>query len=79
MVNRPKLQRSLSVSEFRDAIAAHAAELDRWIELSVDAFPSDKLAKAERLKKVRDPKIGFRFFCRNLSSPLCEGGCKPVS
>ena len=39
-----------------------AAELDRWIELSVDAFPSDKLAKAERLKKVRDPKIGFRFF-----------------
>lgn len=61
-LKRPKLQRHISAAQFRDAIAAHAAELDRWIELSVDAFPSDKLAKAERLERVRDRQTGFRFF-----------------
>jgi predicted phage terminase large subunit-like protein len=61
-MKRPKLQSDLSPADFRKAVAAHAAELDRWIELSVDAFPSDPIIKANRLKKVRDPKTGFRFF-----------------
>ncbi len=61
-MKRPKLQPDLSASEFRKAIAAHAAALDRWIELSVDAFPSDQASKANRLERVCDPESGFRFF-----------------
>lgn len=61
-MKRPKLQKDLSPAEFREAIAAHAAQLDRWIELSVEAFPSDLDSKAERLAKVKDRQSGFRFF-----------------
>lgn len=61
-MKRPKLQADLSPAKFRDAIAAHAAALDRFVELSVDAFPSDPQAKADRLKLVKDKTTGFRFF-----------------
>ncbi|KQI69782.1 hypothetical protein AN189_02930 [Loktanella sp. 3ANDIMAR09] len=47
---------------FKEAVAAHAASLDRWIELSVDAFASDPQSKAERLRRVSDRESGFRFF-----------------
>lgn len=57
-----KLKPEMSAAEFRAAIAAHASELDRWVELSVDAFPSDPIAKAERIAKVKDKKGGYRFF-----------------
>lgn len=59
---RPKLQATLTPAQFRDAVAAHAAALDRWVELSVDAFPSDVKSKADRLAKVNDKKTGFQYF-----------------
>ena len=61
-MKRPKLQPDLSPAKFREAVKAHAAALDRWIELSVDAFPSDPASRAERLARVNDKETGFRFF-----------------
>ncbi len=61
-MKRPKLQSATSVKKFTDAIAGYAFELDRWIELNVEAFPSDPKAREERRKKVRDPKNGYRYF-----------------
>ena len=61
-MKRPQLQKNLTPAQFREAVASHAASLDRWIELSVDAFPSDKDSKVDRLKRVRDPQTGFQFF-----------------
>lgn len=62
MSKRPVLKASLSAKEFRDKLADMAGDFARWIELSVAAFPADPAAKAERLRKVRDPEAGFRFF-----------------
>ncbi len=61
-MKRPKLQKDLSATEFTKAIQAHAAQLDRWINLSVDDFDSNEDSKAERLAKVEDKETGFRFF-----------------
>lgn len=59
---RPKLQTDLTKAQFREAVAAHAASLDRWIGLSVVAFSSDAKSKAERLGKVANKETGFQFF-----------------
>lgn len=61
-MKRPNLKKDLTPAQFRDAVASHAASLDRWIELSVDAFPSDKDSKADRIRQVNDQETGFRFF-----------------
>lgn len=61
-MKRPKLQSNLTPAQFREAVAAHAASLDRWVELSVDAFPSDPKSRSERIKKVNDKTTGFQFF-----------------
>ncbi|MCH2165922.1 MAG: hypothetical protein MK098_14945, partial [Marinovum sp.] len=61
-MKRPKLQADLSPAKFKEAIAAHASELDRWIELSVEAFQSGQSKRAERVAKVTDKETGFRFF-----------------
>lgn len=61
-MKRPKLQADLTPKQFKEAIAAHAAQLDQWVALEVDAFPSGKNAQAERIAKVKDPVNGYRFF-----------------
>ncbi|WP_439604273.1 hypothetical protein [Shinella sp.] len=60
-MKRPKITGRVSEKEFVDWIANKAAELARWIDLSVSAFPADPRAKADRLAKVRGPG-GFQFF-----------------
>lgn len=61
MSTRPQLKPKLSAKAFRDKIAEMATDFSRFIELSVDAFPSDPAAKAERLERVREAD-GFAFF-----------------
>lgn len=61
-MKRPVLKAKVSEKDFRDWIEAEADKLARWVELSVDAFPADPKAKAERLAKVTDPANGFQFF-----------------
>ena len=62
MISRPTATRKkLSVKEFKDSIQQKADELARWIDLSVDAFPTDPAAKRNRLAQVRGAD-GFRFF-----------------
>ncbi len=60
MAARPQ-RKKLSVKEFKDSIQQKADELARWIDLSVDAFPTDPAAKRDRLARVRGDD-GFRFF-----------------
>ena len=60
MAARPQ-RKKLSVKEFKDSIQQKAEELARWIDLSVDAFPTDPAAKRDRLARVRGDD-GFRFF-----------------
>lgn len=61
-MKRPVLKAKVSEKDFRDWIEAEADKLARWVELSVDAFPADPRAKAERLAKVADPETGFQYF-----------------
>ncbi|WP_102226859.1 phage terminase large subunit [Acidimangrovimonas sediminis] len=61
MTVRPRLKAAVSRREFRENIAKMADEFSRFIELSVDAFPTDPAAKAERLRKVEGAD-GYRFF-----------------
>lgn len=61
-MKRPNLAPDLTAKKFKEAIASHAYELDRWIELSVDAFSSDPKERDKRLKKVSHPRTGFRYF-----------------
>ena len=49
--------------EFLQSISEIAAAFRRKIELEVEAFPIDPAARAERVRKVRDPVEGYRFFC----------------
>ncbi len=61
-MKRPQVKPPLSIRDFRESLADMAADLARWVELSVEAFPSDPAARAARLAKVRDPVSGYRFF-----------------
>lgn len=61
MTRRPKLQAAVSKKEFRDKIAEMADEFARHIELNVEAFPSDPIARQERLSRIED-EDGFQFF-----------------
>lgn len=62
MTLRPKLKAAVSKKDFRDWIAEEAASFARHIELNVEAFSSDPVAKAERLRRVADPEGGYQFF-----------------
>jgi predicted phage terminase large subunit-like protein len=61
MTRRPKLRASISKKDFRDKIADMANDFARHIELNVEAFSSDAVAKAERLRRVAE-EDGFQFF-----------------
>lgn len=61
MTKRPQLKAAVSQKGLKDFLAKQADELSRFIELSIDAFPSDPKAKAARLARLADPD-GFQFF-----------------
>ena len=60
-MKRPQLKASVSKKDFKDRLAAMAGDFSRWIELSVEDFPADIDAKAERLRHVRADD-GFQYF-----------------
>ena len=62
MTVRPKLKAALSPKDFREKLAEMAADFARVIELSVESFAPDPEAKAERLRRVRDPDTGYQYF-----------------
>lgn len=62
MTRRPQLKAKVSTKDFLENLSQLADELTRWVELSVEAFPADPKARAERLRRVADPDTGFRYF-----------------
>lgn len=60
-MKRPQLKASVSKKDFKDRLVAMAGDFSRWIELSVEDFPADAKAKADRLARVRADD-GFQFF-----------------
>lgn len=60
-MKRPELKASVSKKAFKDRLAAMAGDFARWIELSVEEFPADPAAKADRLRRMRDAD-GFQYF-----------------
>lgn len=68
MMKKPVLKAKVSDKDFRDWISSEADKLARWVDLSVSAFAADPKAKAERLRKVRDPETGYQYFWK----PTCR-------
>lgn len=62
MTRRPQLKSKVSTKDFLENLSQLADDLTRWVELSVEAFPADPKARAERLRRVADPDTGFRYF-----------------
>lgn len=62
MSKRPALKTRVSVSEFRENLAAMADEFSSWIELAVSEFPADAGARADRLARIAHPDTGFQHF-----------------
>lgn len=74
MTPRPQLKAAVSRKEFAQKIAEMAAAFARNIELSVEAFPSDPAAKAERLRRVQDyGGNGFEFFLKTYLPHYVKG------
>ena len=74
MTKRPQLKAAVSRKEFAQKIAEMAASFARNIELSVEAFPSDPAAKAERLRRVADfGGEGFEFFLKTYLPHYVKG------
>lgn len=49
--------------DFIDTIATIADGFRQKIELEVDAFTIDDVARKKRIKAVEDPETGYKFFC----------------
>ncbi|RWR28716.1 hypothetical protein D2T29_15915 [Sinirhodobacter populi] len=66
MAARPTSRPKTSQKEFLAGIQKKGEELARWVELSVDAFPTDAGARRARLARVANAdgvhNDGFRFF-----------------
>lgn len=60
-MKRPQLRQKVSARDFREWIQQKGDELSRFIELSVEAFPSDAASKRHRLARMAG-EDGFRFF-----------------
>ncbi len=74
MTIRPQLKAAVSRKEFAQKIAEMAATFSRNIELSVEAFPSDPAARAERLRRVADfGGEGFEFFLKTYLPHYVKG------
>lgn len=74
MSKRPQLKAAVSKKEFAQKIAEMAAAFSRNIELSVEAFPSDPAARAERLRRVADfGGEGFEFFLKTYLPHYVKG------
>ncbi|NTT88255.1 phage terminase large subunit [Tabrizicola fusiformis] len=74
MIKRPQLKAAVSKKEFAQNIAEMAATFSRNIELSVEAFPSDPAARAERLRRVQDyGGKGFEFFLKTYLPHYVKG------
>ncbi|AWD21603.1 phage terminase large subunit [Fuscovulum blasticum] len=74
MTRKPQLKAAVSKKEFRDRLAEMAQEFARNIELSVEAFPSDPAAKAERLRRVSMfGEDGFEFFLKTYLPHYVKG------
>lgn len=74
MTKRPQLKAAVSRKEFAQSIAEMAAAFARNIELSVEAFPSDPAARAERLRRVADfGGEGFEFFLKTYLPHYVKG------
>lgn len=74
MIKRPQLKAAVSKKAFAQNIAQMAADYARYIELSVEAFPSDPAAKAERLRRVSlFGKDGFEFFLKTYLPHYVKG------
>lgn len=74
MIKRPQLKAAVSRKEFAQNIAEMAAAFARNIELSVEAFPSDPAARAERLARVADfGGEGFEFFLKTYLPHYVKG------
>jgi predicted phage terminase large subunit-like protein len=74
MTRRPQLRAAVSRKEFAQSIAEMAATFARNIELSVEAFPSDPAARAERLRRVSDfGGDGFEFFLKTYLPHYVKG------
>ena len=63
MIVRPKLAPRLSKAAFARGIAEMASTFARNIELNVDAFPADPVARLARLARVAQPD-GFAFYMK---------------
>lgn len=74
MTKRPQLKAAVSRKDFAQKIAEMAATFSRNIELSVEAFPADPAAKAERLARVSDfGGEGFEFFLKTYLPHYVKG------
>ena len=74
MTRKPQLKAAVSRKEFRDRLAEMAQDFARNIELSVEAFPSDPAAKAERLRRVSMfGEDGFEFFLKTYLPHYVKG------
>lgn len=74
MTVRPKVTAGVSKKDFARNIAELAAAFSRNIELSVDAFPADPLARAERLRRCADfGGDGFEFFLKTYLPHYVKG------
>lgn len=57
-------KKALSKAQFEAELQNLQQNLRRRIEVEVEGFPADDAARAERVRKVRDPASGFEFFAR---------------
>lgn len=57
-------KKALSKAQFEAELQSVQANLRRRIEVEVEGFPADDVARAERVRRVNDPVGGFEFFAR---------------
>jgi predicted phage terminase large subunit-like protein len=59
---RVERDKNLSKKDFTEWLAEQAEAFGQWIDLNVEAFPTNLQAQKERLRQVNDPDTGFQYF-----------------